>query len=117
MLLAIRDAVLSERSRLRDLHEKSSSVWSHRGALAPTPAVSVLPASHVARRQAPGRRLCRSDPRVLVTLCRDEQERAERGCEQFGRGLRLDRSGERARACAWGKLACGGDVSDQRRFD
>lgn len=28
MLLAMRDAVLSERSRLRDLHEKSSSVWS-----------------------------------------------------------------------------------------
>ncbi len=40
MLLAMRDAVLSERSRLRDLHEKSSCVWSEdRVTLAAHPEV------------------------------------------------------------------------------
>jgi len=48
MLLVIRDAVLSERSRLRELHEKSSSVWSEdRVMLAAHPEVLGVPSEAI----------------------------------------------------------------------
>jgi len=48
MLLAIRDAALSERSRLRELHEKSSSVWSEdRVMLAAHPEVLGVPSEAI----------------------------------------------------------------------